>query len=56
MTKSTIERQEGNLAKITITIDAKPADELYARTLKRIGANVNIAGFRKGKAPNNVIE
>lgn len=56
MTKSTIERQEGNLAKITITIDAKQADELYARTLKRIGSNINIAGFRKGKAPNNVIE
>lgn len=56
MTKSTIERQEGNLAKITITVDAKQAEELYKRTLKRIGSNINIAGFRKGKAPNNVIE
>ena len=56
MTKNTVEKQEKNLVKIEITIDAKTASETYNKTLKRIGSNINIAGFRKGKAPNNVIE
>lgn len=56
MTKHTIERQEGNLVKIDITVDAKVANEAYLRTLKRIAQNINIAGFRRGKAPNNVVE
>lgn len=56
MTKNTIEKQEGNIAKIEITVDAKSAKEAYSRTLKRIGAGINIAGFRKGKAPDNVVE
>lgn len=56
MTKNTIEKQENNLVKIEITVDAKTAQDVYNKTLKRIGSNINIAGFRKGKAPNNVIE
>ncbi len=56
MTKHSIEKQDGNLVKITITVDEKTAGDAYNKTLKRIGSNINIAGFRKGKAPNNVIE
>ena len=56
MTKHSIEKQENNLVKITITVDEKTANDAYNKTLKRIGSNINIAGFRKGKAPNNVIE
>ena len=56
MTKHSIEKQENNLVKITITVDEKTANDAYNKTLKRIGSNINIAGFRKGKAPVNVIE
>lgn len=56
MTKNTIEKQEENILKIEITVDAKEAKEAYSKTLKKIGSSINIAGFRKGKAPNNVVE
>ena len=56
MTKHSIEKQENNLVKITITVDEKTANDAYNKTLKKIGSNINIAGFRKGKAPANVIE
>lgn len=56
MTKNTVEKLENNQIKIEIVVDAKVAQDAYNRTLKSIGSNINIAGFRKGKAPNNVIE
>lgn len=56
MTKNTVEKQENNLVKIEITVDAKTAKDAYNKTLRRFSENINIAGFRKGKAPNNVVE
>ena len=53
---SKVEILEGNIAKIDMTIDAKEAQNAYNRALKRISSNVNIAGFRKGKAPKNIVE
>ncbi len=53
---NTVTIDEKNIATIDITIDSNAAKEAYERTLKAFGANVNIAGFRKGKAPNSVVE
>lgn len=51
-----LEILEGNIAKIDLTIDAKEAQSAYNKALKRVSQNVNIAGFRKGKAPRNIVE
>lgn len=51
-----LEILEGNVAKIDMTIDAKEAQDAYNKAFKRISQSVNIAGFRKGKAPRNIVE
>lgn len=53
---NTVTVDDKNIATIDMTIDSKVAKETYDRTLKAYGASINIAGFRKGKAPNNVVE
>ena len=53
---NTVKIDEKNIATIDMTIESSVAKEAYERTLKAYGQNVNIAGFRKGKAPNNVVE
>jgi len=53
---SKIEILEGNVAKIDMTIDAKEANDAYNKAFKRISRNINIAGFRKGKAPKAIVE
>lgn len=55
-TVTKVQKLEGNIAKIEVKIDPKAAKDAYNKMLKKMGANVNIAGFRKGKAPSNVIE
>ena len=53
---NTVKIDKKNIATIDITIDSKTAKEAYDRALKAFSAQVNIAGFRKGKAPKNVVE
>ncbi len=53
---STVNVDDKNIATIDMTIDSKTAQEVYDRTLKAFSSQVNIAGFRKGKAPKNVVE
>ncbi|MBQ8848682.1 MAG: trigger factor [Candidatus Gastranaerophilales bacterium] len=53
---NTVTINDKNIATVDITIDAKTAKEAYERAIKAFGANVNIAGFRKGKAPSNIVE
>ena len=53
---NTVTIDDKNIATIDMTIDAAIAKEAYQKALKAFGANVNIAGFRKGKAPANIIE
>lgn len=45
-----------NLVEVTIEIDAKSASTEYEKACKKVAEHVNIAGFRKGKAPKNVVE
>ncbi|MBQ3310743.1 trigger factor [bacterium] len=54
--KIELEKQEHNLVKINIEIPAKDAVEAYNKASMRISQHMNIPGFRKGKAPRNVVE
>ncbi len=53
---NTVTIDDKNIATIDITIASDVAKSEYERALRTYGANINIAGFRKGKAPNNVVE
>ena len=51
-----IEKLPENLVKVDIEIPAKEAVNYYNSAAKRLAQYVNIPGFRKGKAPRNVVE
>ena len=51
-----IEKLPENVVKVDIEIPAKDAVEYYNNAAKKIAQYANIPGFRKGKAPRNVIE
>ena len=53
---TTIEKQENNIVKVDIEIPAKDAAGYYNNAAKNLAQYVNIPGFRKGKAPRNIIE
>ena len=53
---STVNIDDKNVAKINITIKSDIAKNEYSKALRAYAMNVNIAGFRKGKAPFNVVE
>ncbi len=54
--KVTLEKEKENLVKLDITIPAKDAADAYNAAVKTISQYVNIDGFRKGKAPRQVVE
>ncbi len=54
--KIELEKQEHNVVKMNIEFPAKDAVEAYNRASQRISQHVNIPGFRRGKAPRNVVE
>lgn len=51
-----IEKQENNIVKVDIEIPAKDAVNYYNNAAKKLAQYVNIPGFRKGKAPRNIVE
>lgn len=51
-----IEKQDNNIVKLEIEIDEKAAMDEYNKSCRRLAQRVNIPGFRKGKAPKNVLE
>ena len=53
---TTIEKQENNIVKVDIVVPAKDAVSYYNNAAKRLAQYVNIPGFRKGKAPRNIVE
>ncbi len=53
---TTIEKQPENVVKVDIEIPAKEAANYYNNAAKRLAQYVNIPGFRKGKAPRNILE
>lgn len=54
--KATLEKEPQNVVKINIEVPAADAVEAYNKAVKRLSQYVNIPGFRKGKAPRNVVE
>jgi len=50
------EVNENNELLMEITVDSKESKVAYAQACKKLSAYVNIPGFRKGKAPANVVE
>lgn len=53
---TTIEKQENNIVKVDIEVPAKDAVSYYNNAAKKLAQYVNIPGFRKGKAPRNIVE
>ena len=54
--KIDLEKQEQNIAKVDIEIPAKEGLDAYNRAVKAYAQHVNIPGFRRGKAPRNIVE
>lgn len=54
--KTTLEKEANNVVKVNIEIPAKDAVNEYNKAVKHISDYVNIPGFRKGKAPRNIVE
>ncbi len=51
-----IEKLPDNVVKVEIEIPAKDAVGYYNNAVKKLSEYVNIPGFRKGKAPRNIVE
>ena len=54
--KIDLKKEEHNIAKVEIDIPAKDGLNAYNRAVKSYAQHVNVPGFRKGKAPRNIIE
>ncbi len=51
-----VEKLENSMAKLTIEIEPDKFEEAIVRAYNKQKGRINIPGFRKGKAPRNVIE
>ena len=47
---------ENRQMKLNIEIDAAEQEEYIDKTYKRLVKRINVPGFRKGKAPRNILE
>ena len=54
--KTNVEKLPENMVKVDIEIPAQEAVKFYNDAAKRLAQYVNIPGFRKGKAPRNIVE
>jgi trigger factor len=54
--KINLEKEPDNIIKLNIEVDSKDAALEYNKAVKKMAEYVNIPGFRKGKAPKNLIE
>ena len=51
-----IQKQPKSLVDVTITVPWTDLEPKWNETLQRLGAEVEVAGFRKGTAPANMVE
>lgn len=51
-----VEKQEKNMAKLTIEVSAEKVEEAIQSAYQKERKHINIPGFRKGKAPRQLIE
>lgn len=54
--RSTVEPLEGNKVKLSVEVDADEFESAVDAAFKKIGREVSIKGFRKGKVPRKVLE
>lgn len=54
--KVTVEKQPHNLTKMVIELPVEDVAKAYDRAYARLAQQVNIPGFRKGKAPRRILE
>ncbi len=54
--KVTKELQEKNIVKLTITVDSETFEKGVQKAYLKNVKNINLPGFRKGKAPRKIIE
>lgn len=54
--KVNAEKLEGNKAKLTIEVPEERFDQSMEKAFRQVVKNINIHGFRKGKAPRHVVE
>lgn len=54
--KIDLKKEEHNIAKVAIEIPAKDGLSAYNRAVKDYAQHINIPGFRRGKAPRNIVE
>ena len=54
--KLSVDRKEPTLAILTIEATAEELSQVKNKTLRTLRPRVNVAGFRKGKVPLEVVE
>ncbi|MCD8025644.1 MAG: trigger factor [Clostridiales bacterium] len=54
--KESTKKEEANLYELVITVDGETFDKAVNAVYKKQVKNINISGFRKGKAPRHIIE
>ncbi len=54
--KTSVEKLEGNVVKLTVAVDAAEVDEAIDNMYKAYSARVKVPGFRPGKAPKPVVD
>lgn len=51
-----VEKSEKNMAKLTIEVPAEDVEKAIQSVYQKMRRNINVPGFRKGKAPRQLIE
>lgn len=54
--KVNLEKIEKNIVSLEVEVDAEKFDAALNKAIQKVAKNVNIPGFRKGKAPKAIIE
>jgi len=54
--KVTLEKKEKNQVLLEVEVESQRFDAAYDKAFKKVAQQVNIPGFRKGKAPRPVVE
>jgi trigger factor len=54
--KVTLDREGKNVVHLGLEVDAKLAEKEYEKACRMLSKNINVPGFRRGKAPRKIIE
>jgi trigger factor len=54
--KTSVERESPTKVRLTVEVEPTEVDELTTETVRRLGQDLKIPGFRKGKVPRQIIE